>query len=73
VYLGARVVPTLADLEALAAEGTVWVVAGGMEMFNVDEKLDPALREFLARHRAEWVGSDGYTRVLRLGPAAGGP
>ncbi len=68
IYLGARVVPTLGDLEALAAGRPLWVIAGGLELYEEDEKLDPTLRAFLRTQPAVWQGSDGWTRVLRLIP-----
>lgn len=67
VYLGARVVPTKEALLASAREGPVWVVAGGMELFDPDEKLDGPLRDFLRTQPAAWESSDGWTRILRLG------
>jgi hypothetical protein len=68
IYLGARVVPTLEDLAARRDEGPIWVVAGGLELYEKDRKLDPDLREFLRTEPAVWEATDGFTRVLRLEP-----
>jgi hypothetical protein len=65
-YLDARVVPTLVDLEEQRAGGAIWVVAGGLEMYQKTGKLEPGLRRLLKEAPAVWVGRDGWTRVLRL-------
>jgi hypothetical protein len=66
IYVGARVVPTLGDLAAQRDGGPLWIVVGGLELYEEDRKLDADLRAFLGHEPAVWESKDGFTRVLRL-------
>jgi hypothetical protein len=68
-YLGARVLPDRAALEAFAAGRTVWVIAGGQELASDNDLLSPELRAWLTARPAEFVAADRETRVIRLGPS----
>ncbi|RMH37817.1 MAG: hypothetical protein D6690_01615 [Nitrospirae bacterium] len=68
LYVGARVLGSAADLEALRSrypDRTMWLITSSEEPELVEQLLPTSLR--LCRC-AEFTGRDGKTQVFRLGP-----
>jgi len=70
VYLHAQVLPDLPALRAVLETQPAWLVAGGLELAGLDDKLDPQLRQWLSARTPAFVARDGRTSVYRFVPGS---